>query len=423
VAEATAGTAGPGPVHLNLAFREPLLGSAADLPGGRPDGSPWHAVHVARAEPPAEVIEWLAGGARRGLLVAGAGSGDPAGVHAMAAALGWPVLADPLSGCRLPLPATVAAADALVRAAPVSGWRPDAVVRLGRPWASRVLSAWLDDPGPDAAQVLVDPFGRWADPERSAGRVVRADPTLLCRAVAEAAGGRPAGGSPAGWAGEWQAVEAAAQQAFDGVLSGHPEVTEPGVARALGAALPDGATLLASSSMPVRDVEWYLRPRGGLRVLANRGANGIDGVVSTALGVALSGSGPTVALLGDLAFLYDAGALLGATGRGLSCTLVVLDNAGGGIFSFLPHARALPAAAFERLWATPHGADLAAIAAAYAIPVEVVGRADELGPAVDGAVAAGGVRMVLARTDRAANVAVHDELNAAVAGAVAGLKP
>jgi 2-succinyl-5-enolpyruvyl-6-hydroxy-3-cyclohexene-1-carboxylate synthase len=316
----------------------------------------------------------------------------------------------------VPRPTTVAAADALVRAAPVEGWRPDAVLRLGRPWASRVLGAWLDGLGPDAVQVLVDPYGRWADPERSAGRVLRADPTLVSGALAAAAGRKPAG-----WAERWGAAEAAAQQAFDQVLAGHGEVTEPGVARVLGDALPDGATLVASSSMPVRDVEWYLRPRSGLRVLANRGANGIDGVVSTALGVAQAGDRPTVALLGDLAFLYDAGALLGASGRGLTCTLVVVDNGGGGIFSFLPHASRLPKASFERLWATPHGADLAAIAAAYGIPVEVAGRAQTVGAAVEAATTAGGVRMVLARTEREANVAVHDELNSAVAAAVAAL--
>jgi 2-succinyl-5-enolpyruvyl-6-hydroxy-3-cyclohexene-1-carboxylate synthase len=157
-------------------------------------------------------------------------------------------------------------------------------------------------------------------------------------------------------------------------------------------------------------------------VLANRGANGIDGVVSTALGVALSDPArPTVALLGDLAFLYDGGALLWATRRTVSLTLVVVDNDGGGIFSFLAQASAVGGTTFEQLWGTPHGLDLAGVAMAYGVPVERVTVPGELAPAVGRALEAGGVRMVLLRTGREANVAVHDEIHAAVAAAVADL--
>jgi 2-succinyl-5-enolpyruvyl-6-hydroxy-3-cyclohexene-1-carboxylate synthase len=161
----------------------------------------------------------------------------------------------------------------------------------------------------------------------------------------------------------------------------------------------------------VRDVEWYGTPRNDIRVVGNRGANGIDGVVSTALGVA-SGSGrPTVALLGDLAFLHDAGGLLGAAGRDVDCTFVVVDNDGGGIFSFLPQASALPVDRFEQLFGTPHGIDIGAIAAAHGIPVTDVVAARREPPDA-------GVRVIHIRTDRAANVAVHDEVNAAIAAAV-----
>jgi 2-succinyl-5-enolpyruvyl-6-hydroxy-3-cyclohexene-1-carboxylate synthase len=194
------------------------------------------------------------------------------------------------------------------------------------------------------------------------------------------------------------------------------------VARTLAASLPDDARLFCSSSMPVRDVEWYGRPRMGLQVLSNRGANGIDGVVSTALGVSLSDPArPTVALLGDLAFLYDAGALLWAVRRNVTLTLVVVDNDGGGIFSFLAQASAVGGETFERLWGTPHGIDLAEVAAAYGIAVEPISDQGELGPAVARSLQAGGVRMVLVRTSRGANVAVHDEIHAAVAASVAGL--
>ena len=412
--EATSGPAGPGPVHLNLAFREPLIGVATDPPPGRAGGAPWHVASAGVAPPSAGDVACLVEAGPRGLIVAGAGAGDADAVTAMASALGWPVLADPLSGCRVPGPLTVAAADALLRAPLVDGWRPEVVLRLGRPWASRVMATWLSRLDPDVTQIVVDPYGRWSDPERMARLVLRCDPTVLALAVAAA----EPGGGHLGWAEGWASAEAVAQEAFDRVLTSYREITEPGVARSLGDELAAGTTLVTSSSMPVRDVEWYLRPRTGLRVLANRGANGIDGVISTSLGVAATGPGPTVTLLGDLAFLYDAGALLGASRQATSCTLVVIDNDGGGIFSFLPQASALPAERFERLWGTPHGADLAAIASAYGVPVTRVRRADEVGAEVRAAIAAGGVRVVLARTDRRANVEVHDALNAAVTAAV-----
>jgi 2-succinyl-5-enolpyruvyl-6-hydroxy-3-cyclohexene-1-carboxylate synthase len=416
VAEAVAGPRGPGPTHLNLAFREPLIGTPVDVPRGRSEGRPWHRVPPSPGPVPEELVSRLLGSGLRGLVVAGAGAGDPSAVLAVADALGWPVLADPLSGCRRPGRLTIAAADALLRTGTVAWWRPDVVLRLGRPWASRVLATWLSGLDADVLQVLVDPYGRWADPERASELVVRGDPTALCLALAAARGDGQ--GADNGWGRQWAEAEAAAQGAIDGVLARHPEVTEPGVARVLGDGLVDGARLVASSSMPVRDVEWFMRPRSGLRVLANRGANGIDGVISTALGVALAASGPTTCLLGDLAFLYDAGAL--ASGLRPSLTLVVVDNDGGGIFSFLPQASALPPEVFERFWGTPHGADLAAIAAGYGVPVTEVDDLAALAAAVAvrPSASAGGIRLVLAKTDRAANVAVHDELNAAVAAAV-----
>jgi 2-succinyl-5-enolpyruvyl-6-hydroxy-3-cyclohexene-1-carboxylate synthase len=361
---------------------------------------------------------------KRGLIVAGAGSESGVGlsgvgasgvgaVQALAAALGWPVLADPPSGARVPGRYTVATADTLLRVPEVASWRPEVVLRLGQPWASRVLSTWLRGLGPEVEQILIDPWGRWADPERQAGRVVRADVAALLAALREARTVSAAPPSP--WAGQWARAESAAQDAIDRVLAGHAELTEPGLARSLAGALPDGSTLLASSSMPVRDVEWYARPRHGLTVVANRGANGIDGIVSTALGVATAG--PVTALLGDLAFLYDAGALLWAKERQVDCTLVVVDNDGGGIFSFLPQAEGLPRDQFERYWGTAHGLDLAQVAAGYRIPVIEIASTVEVPAALVGT----GVRVVHARTERDANVAVHREIEAAVAAGIDGL--
>jgi 2-succinyl-5-enolpyruvyl-6-hydroxy-3-cyclohexene-1-carboxylate synthase len=177
-----------------------------------------------------------------------------------------------------------------------------------------------------------------------------------------------------------------------------------------------------SSSMPIRDVERYAAPRSGLRVVANRGANGIDGVVSTAVGVALGGARPTALLVGDVALLHDVNGLLGAAERGIDLVCVVVDNDGGGIFSFLPQARALPRERFEALFGTPHGLDLVAVAAAHGVTARAVeGR--EMGSAVADAAARGGVHVLVVRTDRQANVDIHRRLDEAVAVAVDRMLP
>jgi 2-succinyl-5-enolpyruvyl-6-hydroxy-3-cyclohexene-1-carboxylate synthase len=417
VAESVHHPAGPGPVHLNLELREPLLGSPAAVPAGRPGGASWHEVRPPAGVLPApSTVAQLADAAGSpGLIVAGAGAPPAPVVLELADALGWPVLADARSGCRVPHPGVVAAADSLLRVPEVASWRPSTVLRLGQPWASKVLAQWLAALGPATTQVLVDPAGAWSDPDRTAAVVERSRPEALCRAVLDR---RPGAAPATEWRCRWMAAERAAQRAIDEHLAGVGGLTEAAVARLVVAAVPAGSTLMVSSSMPVRDVEWWGAPRPGLSVVANRGANGIDGVVSTALGVAL-GAGPTTCLVGDLAFLYDAGALLGAAGRPLSLSFVVVDNDGGGIFDFLPQAAALPAERFERLWSTPHGLDLVEVARAYGVAAEAVGDLAALGAALGAPVP--GVRVLVARTDRAGNVAAHDRLNAAVAAAVTKL--
>jgi 2-succinyl-5-enolpyruvyl-6-hydroxy-3-cyclohexene-1-carboxylate synthase len=178
-------------------------------------------------------------------------------------------------------------------------------------------------------------------------------------------------------------------------------------------------TLVVASSMPVRDVEWYGAPRGGLRVVANRGANGIDGVVSTAVGVAAGTGGPVTVLVGDVAFLHDSNALLGLAERDLDLTIVAVDNRGGGIFSFLPQAGALATERFEQLFGTPHAVDLPSLAAVHGVPAFGVPVAEGLVPALRAARGAPGTHAVVVRTDRHANVGVHDEVHAAVAAALA----
>jgi 2-succinyl-5-enolpyruvyl-6-hydroxy-3-cyclohexene-1-carboxylate synthase len=404
----------PGPVHLNLPFREPLLGPVGDLPPGREGGAPWHRVVSGAGVLDAADLELLAErlDRQRGVVVAGAGAGDPGAVHDLALAAGWPVLADPRSACRLPRPSTVAAFDDLLRhGAFAVDHTPEVVLRLGRPPASKVLAQWLAASG--AEQVQVTPTPTWVDPDGTCAHRVVADPTLLCRDL----GKRLSAGARTPWPARWRHAEERAQAAIEATLAAAARPTEPGLARALLAALPDRAVLVASSSMPIRDVEWYGAPRDGVRILANRGANGIDGVVSTAVGVAIASGRPTALLVGDIAFLHDANGLLGLAGRDADLTVVVVDNDGGGIFSFLPQATEVDAARFEQLFGTPHGVDPTAIAAAHGIParelVDLRSIVDELG-------SGRGPRVLRVRTNRSENVAVHRAVHQAVAAALVG---
>ncbi len=416
----------PGPVHLNLAFREPLLGHVVGVPPGRLDGAPWHRMAAPVGSPPAPdvVAALVARRGGRGLVVAGAGAGAGGSVGAAAVTemcdrLGWPLLADPRSELRVPAPRTVAAADALLRVPSVAALIPDIVVRVGQPWASKVVNQWLDGLPPGVGQILVDPHCSWEDPGRQVAVVERSDPASLGAAVVAQLGPPdPSPGRPSPWLQRWADLEAAAQGAIDTALAADGAPSEPALARRLMASLADGTMLVCSSSMPVRDIEWWGRPRHGIRVMSNRGANGIDGIVSTAIGVALGSGAPTVAVVGDLAFLYDAGALLWARDRPIDLTIVVVDNDGGGIFSFLPQAGAVDAPTFERLWGTPHGLDLAAVVAAYGLDVVRLSTLDDLGPALGGGP---GVRAVIANTGREANVAVHRRLHSTVAAAVGSM--
>lgn len=401
----------PGPVHLNLAFREPLDARPGPLPSGREGGLPWHrSLGRPRIDPTAldDLGRLLTG--RTGVIVSGAGTGNPAAVHRLAEKLGWPVLADACSSARVPGAATVAAFDSLLRHRPFAdGAHPEAVLRLGAPPASRLLAAWLA--ASESTQVAVESHGTWLDPDHSAHVVVAAAPAEVCAGLA----GLALEPAPAAWTRLWSGAERAAEEAIDEVLAGHREPTEPGVARVLVSCLPRDTGLVVASSMPIRDVEWYARPRTDIRVMANRGVNGIDGTLSTMLGAAAGANGrPTACLLGDLAFLHDAGALVGAAHRDLDAVAVVIDNKGGGIFSFLPQAASVPAPLFERLFATPHDVDLVALARVHGLSAVEVSESDDLAPTARAGIDAGGVSVIVVRTDRSANVTVHEELHGAV---------
>jgi 2-succinyl-5-enolpyruvyl-6-hydroxy-3-cyclohexene-1-carboxylate synthase len=354
---------------------------------------------------------------RRGVIVAGAASGRGEAVDEVARALGWPVLATPPAPVWAVPGATVPAADALLRTALADELRPELVVHLGGPLASRVVGEWLA--AADVPQVVVAGDGRWVDPHGTATVVLATDPgEQLVAWLRELSDVRPV--DDGAWRARWDDAGGQAAAAITAALADAEGHSEPEVARAVVGALPDGAHLVISSSMPIRDVEWYVAGGRPLDVYANRGTNGIDGVVSTAVGIGVATGELTALLIGDLAFLHDSNGLLGAPQRSLDLVIVVVDNDGGGIFSFLPQAdpAAVPADMFEVLYGTPHGLDLVALASAYGARARLVADGDDLGAAVEAAVAAGGVEVLVVRTDRAANVELHRRLNAAVASAV-----
>jgi 2-succinyl-5-enolpyruvyl-6-hydroxy-3-cyclohexene-1-carboxylate synthase len=404
----------PGPVHLNFSLREPLVLDAplpADEPGGggRDGGRPW--VTRPRAQPAAG--EALVDGLRaqldaspRAVMVAGRSERDGGLGEALALiadALALPLLAEPLSGARRG-PAAVAHYDALLRDPGfAAAHAPDLVLRFGDLPTSKPLRQWLH--GLDALQIAFDAEGAWQDPAGRVGTIVTADPRVLAPTKPR---------KDRGWLDAWRAADRAAAGAIARTLDG---LSEPRVAAELGVRLPAGATLVVASSMPVRDVETFFPARDAPpRVLANRGANGIDGTVSTAFGVAAAGQGPTVLLIGDVALAHDIGGLLAARRLGLPLVIVVLHNDGGGIFHFLPVER--EGADFERLVATPHGLDFAHAAALYGIGFERVADPDTFRAALDRALAAATTTLLEVRTERAENVTLHRRVWDAVAGSV-----
>jgi 2-succinyl-5-enolpyruvyl-6-hydroxy-3-cyclohexene-1-carboxylate synthase len=410
----------PGAVHLNFPLREPLvLGEPLpDDEGGRGDGAPWIERLPPALLPHPHGLERLleAVEARpRGVLLCGRTERDPAlGVAAagFAETAGYPLLADPLSGARRG-EAAVAHYDALLRAA---GWaeahRPELVIRIGDLPTSKPLRSWLASAG-DALQVSLDPEMAWHDPDGAVALTLEADPAAVLAELNERLERAP----DAGWVEAWRRAEDAAAGAVDDALGG--ELSEPLVAAQVAAGLPADATLWVASSMPVRDVETFFgRREYPPRVLSNRGANGIDGTISSAFGAAAAGGGPVVALVGDVALAHDIGGLLAAQRLGLKLTVVVLNNDGGGIFHFLPVAG--EGDAFEEHVATPHGLDLAVAAGLYRCDHELVETAKELGVALERALGADRTTVLEVRTDRIENVALHRRVWEAVERAVAG---
>jgi 2-succinyl-5-enolpyruvyl-6-hydroxy-3-cyclohexene-1-carboxylate synthase len=465
-----------GPVHLNIPLRDPLVPDDQppwpDSLAGRADGGPWTRVSAAAVAAEPLELQW----AERGVVVCGDGDYDAAALVRLAELAGWPVLAEPSSGARRGPNALTGYQSLLSSPEFMAAHRPDVIVSAGRPGLSRPQSALLrlgrDAEPPVRHVVVAQGPGMWADPQRAATDVAAAIRLAPGAAAPAARIGTGSGNGTGCWLAQWRRADAAATRAADEVLDGWrgsdsarlggQALPEPEVARELVAALPEGALLWCGNSLSVRDLDLLLPPRTDTRVIASRGASGIDGTFSTAAGAALAHAADrpgavAFALIGDLSLLHDASGLAIGPGEPRpDLCVVVVNNDGGGIFEGLEPARfgggvsgrlppdgpppgtvqsartrsgglpgeldaGQPAAlsVFERTFGTPHGASIEQLAGAFAIPYTLAGRPGDVAKAVAAMVPGTGPRIVEVRTGRAANADLRARMRAAAIRAVA----
>jgi 2-succinyl-5-enolpyruvyl-6-hydroxy-3-cyclohexene-1-carboxylate synthase len=417
----------PGPVHLNLAWRDPLgpeprsddVTATSDLAMKGRGERPLIAVAAGpRAADEALLDEIGDRIARspRGLIVAGRQTqpdlADP--VVELARRSGYPILAEPTSQLRLgphDRNLVVWTYDAIARSQPAA-LAPELVVRLGDMPTSKALRSWLASI-PALRQIVVDPLGGWNEPSRQAETVVRADP----RSVAGGLATRLDGGAGEGWAAAWMEANARAGAVIEDALAELQGTTEPGVHAALGRLYREGELVYTASSMPIRDSEAFVAPRdAGVRFLCNRGANGIDGLISSGIGAAAASGRPTWVVTGDLGLYHDMNGLAAASRAGPPVRIVVLNNDGGGIFEFLPQAEQVERDEFEAILGTPLGIEPGKVAELHGLPHVVVNDLRELANAAEL-----GTAVVEVPVDRLGNVEVHRRIADRVAEALSAM--
>ncbi len=424
---AARGETRPGPVHLNLPWREPLAPvpvegavTATDPLAlrGR-EGRPLTAVTRIDLEPSAFLLEEMAGhigDAISGVIVAGRQL-DPElrePLAHLARVAGFPILAEPTSQLRCgphDRSHVVAAYDLLLRDEHFArSVVPDLVLRFGEMPTSKPLRSWIE--ASDADQIVIDPYGGWNEPTRRAAAILRADPTELAQGWAARLEGLEGRERPL--PDRWLEAEAAAQAVLEEELGSEAPVSEPALHRALGRAHADGDLIYTASSMPIRDQEVFLSPSETDGIfLCNRGANGIDGLLSSGIGAAHASGRPTTIVSGDLGLLHDIGGLAALRDVSTPVRIVVIDNDGGGIFHFLPQEKALPGSEFEALLGTPRGVSAERAAALFDLPHRRLESLDQLSSTL-----AAGTGLIEVGTDRSANVELHRRLTAAVSAAI-----
>jgi len=401
-----------GPCHVNFPFREPLVGVAEAIPAADSHSPVRMSADVATASERKKLS--LALRAERGLIIAGNGIDQSRFILDLAAKLNWPVVADPRSNCRVAPESShgatiVTCADVMMRHQPTAeSLKPTVVIRVGDPPVSKVVNQWLARCG--AEQIAVTQQPTLIDPDKIVTTHIVGSFNELFMEMSRGTQVKP----ESEWISEWKLRERKARTALDSQFSNSNQLTEPLSAVTVSESLEPGSNLVVSSSMPVRDLEWFAPARDGVRVFSNRGVNGIDGVVSTAVGVALSSRAPTALLIGDIAMLHDSNGLLNLIRRDVQMKIIVVDNEGGGIFSFLPQAESLEGSQFEQLFGTPHSVDFESLAKTHGIPFAWATTTDELRRELGNS----GTSIIGVRTDRKLNVDHHNALYAAVAEAL-----
>ena len=421
-----------GPVHLNFPFREPL--TPEPIPGqslppatqrhlaawqGRPDNAPFVEVREAPLDAPAAAtmryLMDMARGAQRGLIIVGPND-DLALVEPivrLARRLGYPILADPLSQLRCgdhDQVMVLSSYDAFLRINSfIESAQPELLLRFGAMPTSKPLLLYLKHHA-DRPLVIIDGHGGWEEPTQLASQLIHANPAALCQSLLTLLDQSEPSVSQA-WQTTWQDADKVTRQTLRPAIQDFNELFEGRVFTELAGLLPDGTTLYAGNSMPVRDLDtffWCSERR--IRIMGNRGASGIDGVISSALG-ASAGAGPnepTVLVLGDLSFFHDLNGLLAARLYQLNLTIVLVNNDGGGIFSFLPQA-AYPEH-FEQLFGTPTGLDFRLAVQMYGGQFQSVDSWERFRKAVSQGLNTGGLHVIEVPTERTSNVNMHRQL-------------
>ena len=393
----------PGPVHLNLPFREPLSGEVVDMPHSRE--KKWSDVirlGSSESQDLSAITKMLSG--RRGVIIAGRGASRD--VLALSESLGWPIFADAVSGVREQNDSVVIGFDAILRSELfASSHVPEFVLRIGAPPASKVLAQWVKKN--ECRVVQLRSSEMVTDPDHAVEFTVVGDVATTTRLLATSTTS-----CDKAWISDWSDAEAVAQKVMTGWTL--ENFSEPSVSRTVTSAMQVGSHLVVSSSMPIRDVEWFGTTTAGVTVHSNRGTNGIDGVSSTAVGVAISTRARVTVLIGDVACLHDSNGLWALNRRDVDLTIVVTNNDGGSIFSFLPQAQIVSNSDFELLYGTPHGASFEHLAATHGIPYERVISVKDLEITLQ----RGGTRLIEVPCDRFLNVSQHEELQLAVVSAV-----
>jgi len=427
-----------GPVHLNFPFREPL--TPEPIPGlsmppvaqrdliawqGRPENAPYVEVREVPLGVPVattfgQLIDMVRG-ARRGLIIVGPND-DPGLVEPivrLARHLSYPVLADPLSQLRCgghDRVMVLSSYDAFSRVDSfIESVQPELILRFGAMPTSKPLLLYLKRYA-SCPLVVIDGHGGWEEPTQLASELIHANPTALCQSLLTVLDQhdkseeiQPSVSQE--WLTTWQEADRVSRQTLQNVIQDFDEPFEGRVFTELAGLLPDGTTLYTGNSMPVRDLDtffWCSERR--IRMMGNRGANGIDGVVSSALG-ASAGAGqddPTVLVIGDLSFFHDLNGLLAARMHQLNLTIVLINNDGGGIFSFLPQT-GYPEH-FEKLFGTPTGLDFRLAVQMYGGQFQKVESWEQFRKAINRGLNTGGLHVIEVPTERTSNVNMHRQL-------------